>query len=526
MKRISLLLDPIIDAGLLFVLVFTPLAFGSVEEWARSIAQAVVWIVLAAWVLKLTWGPRPGHARSGTVLGGRVMTSGLEIPALLFVGLVLIQLIPLPPSLLRVVSPRTAEIYEQSLPGYGVSAEPTFADLPEWLQSDPTAEAAGVPALPPDPQAAAAALPAEVFAVSHPAWRPISLTPAHTKRALTVLLAHLAVFFVAFNQLGERRRVRRYLVALALLAGLLAVVGILQSLTGGDELYWWRASGPNYSFGPFVNANNFAGWMELALPVCVGLAIMVWERERRRSGQSSGLLEKAGRAYAGLILLAFVAVAGITAFVLARSRGGFLALSVALVTTLLLYAVTRRLRWRGLAAVVLIVGLVFAAGAWIARSETGKGSAVLEGVQRDPSLLSRIEFTRGTLRMAAAFPFTGTGLGNFEQAYYLFARGTSDKVLRRAHNDYAQVAAETGILGFALVVWALWVLLARGVVPGIMRRGSEFRWPVRAAAIGVLALLLHSLVDFNLQIYSNGILFAVACAFVLRDRRGRSGGSA
>ena len=295
MTRFLHILDRTVDLGLLALLIFTPLAFGAVEEWAQAIAQFAIFVVFAAWVLKLTWSPAPwrGPGEPRAILGGRVLLSGLELPALLFAAVVLLQLIPLPPSVLRVVSPRTAEIFAQSLPGYGESADPSFAGLPRWLQSDPSPEAGGVPALPPDPDKAARALPPEVFDLPHPAWRPLSLTPAHTRRALQFFLAHLMLFVVAFNQLGDRQRVRKYLFVLAGLGGLISVSGILQNLTAGNAIYGWRMPGPNYSFGPFFNANSFAGWMEMALPVSAGLAVMVWESQRR-AGRSAGLL-RAGR---------------------------------------------------------------------------------------------------------------------------------------------------------------------------------------------------------------------------------------
>jgi len=46
---------------------------------------------------------------------------------------------------------------------------------------------------------------------------------------------------------------------------------------------------------------------------------------------------------------------------------------------------------------------------------------------------------------------------------------------------------------------------------------QEHRKHLTWAAVAVLALLLHSFVDFNLQIYSNSLLFAFLCAFLLRD---------
>lgn len=51
MTRFLRLLDRFVDSGLLFVLVFAPLAFGAVEEWAQAVAQFAILAVFVAWVL-------------------------------------------------------------------------------------------------------------------------------------------------------------------------------------------------------------------------------------------------------------------------------------------------------------------------------------------------------------------------------------------------------------------------------------------------------------------------------------------
>jgi len=67
------------------------------------------------------------------------------------------------------------------------------------------------------------------------------------------------------------------------------------------------------------------------------------------------------------------------------------------------------------------------------------------------------------------------------------------------------------------MLWALTLIMTRGVVGGLLRRPDPASWVVSAAAIGVLSLLLHSFMDFNLQIYSNSLLFVFLCALLMRD---------
>ncbi len=522
MARVIPIFNRIIDFGLISVLFFTPLAFGAVEEWSKAIAQIAIMLVFAVWLLKITWAPAPLPPPKGrAILGGRVSLSGLELPALLFAVVVALQLIPLPPSLMRIISPRTAEIYAQSLPGYGQAGEPSFSELPQWLQSDPNPVAGGVQALPPDKEAISQALPEEVFDLAHPAWRPISLTPADTRRALEVYLAYVAFFIVAFNHLVRRPVIIRYLYGLVGLAGILSLLGILQDLTPGAEakLYWWRSTIPGYySFGPFANANSFAGWMEMVLPIAAGLTVMVWVRQKARSDRSASLLEQTGRTMSAVTFLGFITIISLVALVVSKSRGGILAFAAALAILCLLYILGGGLKLRTAAVALTAMLAALAMAAWIDWSALSSRYSTIGEGQENPSFQFRLATSRRTLEMAADFPLLGTGFGTFEEAYYLYTPGTSSKVLGRAHNDYAQVAAECGLLGLLAVGWGLVVLLVRGLGPGLLRPGSEFRYPVRGAAVGVLALLLHSFADFNLQIYSNGLLFVFLCALLMRDR--------
>ena len=84
--------------------------------------------------------------------------------------------------------------------------------------------------------------------------------------------------------------------------------------------------------------------------------------------------------------------------------------------------------------------------------------------------------------------------------------------VNEAHNDYAQLMVETGLLGFGLMLWFL-VRLYRSGWP--TSRRWEFKWDGAvslAALLGCTGLLLHSLVDFNLQIPANAAVFFVLCA--------------
>ena len=89
-----------VNAGILLLLVFTPLAFGTVETWSVSIMEAGVFCLLAV------------HAgTAGLALPRGRAARAILLLFLLLVGLVLLQLLPLPDFLLRLISPASLELH-------------------------------------------------------------------------------------------------------------------------------------------------------------------------------------------------------------------------------------------------------------------------------------------------------------------------------------------------------------------------------------------------------------------------------
>jgi O-antigen ligase len=123
----------------------------------------------------------------------------------------------------------------------------------------------------------------------------------------------------------------------------------------------------------------------------------------------------------------------------------------------------------------------------------------------------RLKITKDCLRMFAHRPVLGWGLGTFPTVYPSYRSFYTNLFVNEAHNDYAQLLVETGLLGFGLMLWFL-VRLYRSGWP--TSRRWEFKWDGAvslAALLGCTGLLLHSLVDFNLQIPANAALFYVLC---------------
>lgn len=116
----------------------------------------------------------------------------------------------------------------------------------------------------------------------------------------------------------------------------------------------------------------------------------------------------------------------------------------------------------------------------------------------------RLGYWRAGWRMAMDNLFTGVGLGAFGVAYPMY-RGVFDGEVRAAHNDFVQMFAETGVFGF-LAYTAFWTLFFwKGLQTILAQTDRREKWILSGLYCGVLAFVIHSLVDFNF--YNPGLAF-------------------
>jgi O-antigen ligase len=123
----------------------------------------------------------------------------------------------------------------------------------------------------------------------------------------------------------------------------------------------------------------------------------------------------------------------------------------------------------------------------------------------------RLNITKDSLRMFSKRPILGWGLGTFPTVYPSYRTFYTNLFVNEAHNDYAQLLVENGLLGFGLMLWFVVSVYRYGLTTS---RRWEFQWDSAvsfAALLGCTGILFHSFVDFNLQIPANAAFFYVLC---------------
>lgn len=348
----------------------------------------------------------------------------------------------------------------------------------------------------------------------------ISLDTEATRLTLEVLLGIFIALLIASSFMTGAEKLswlRNFLILFGLA---LAVFGLIQHFTWNGKYYWVIEPSvpPTSPFGPFVNHNHFAGYMELILPLPVALILT-----RAVRGELALLY-----GFAGVIM-------GI-ANIMSLSRGGMISMVAGLMFVAALgfrsgkdarYGESRSYPTKRLAGGVRIwaaavILLTIGAGVWwvgadpvIRRVE--KSELTLNAQSQDPRKESFFE-SRGWIWSDAVAIIrdnwvTGAGLGAFQTAYPIYSKNDGSVVVGQAHNDYLQIVADCGVLGAVMVLWFIF-LVGRDTQRALRHRDPVMAGTALGAAGGIFALLVHSLFDFNLQLPSNALLFLVLSSVV------------
>ena len=462
---------------LLAYLVWVPMPFGSASDASQlPLVVPPLLICAGASLLRVSRGTPFEMTRAA-----RIWTIG----GILFAVVIGFQLVPMPMSLLHVLSPQSAAI---------------------WARAGRLATLADVPS---------------------PLLYPITLDPSATSLHFFRTLAYLATFLAALMLVYDRLRRTAMASVLAALAVFEALYAVNEAATGRYAVWGWKnVLIFGRATGTFVNPNHFAHYAAILLPMSLYLSAYAWHTAAPAGAQFS-------RRFAKLIerrLLPFscgllAALASVAAVLVSESRGAMLAIIAGFAIVGGIASPSRR----GALRAVLIGGGVIAAIVaiviFLGRTET------LGRIEQSQAsqVGSRAASIVGAIRIWEMFPLLGSGAGTYQDVV-LMTRATSSVVLaNHAHDDYAEILATTGSLGFAIALASLlggYFALAKNAFSE--EDGEPMSWRRRAfkaAALASIAIaMIHALVDFNFFIPANPITLAAIAGAAVVAKESRSSG--
>lgn len=440
----------LVDACLAGSIFVAPLLLGGRHELGQLVLTVMA--VAAAWALALRQSFGGGDSRRPTAAA-----------PLLLLGAVLlaVQIAPLPPWLLKALSPHAADA------------------LPLWFAGGDPAARLGQ-------------------------WRCLSFTPGETLSSLVIFLDYALLFLVASRRIGKIEDVERLLRWCALTALLMALIGLLQLFFGNGKFLWFYehplSLAAGVAKGTFTNRNHFAQFMAL------GIGPLIWwiQDSMRRSHAEGGKKRHhsdtgPGRGELTTYLLCLALGIVLFAGLLSLSRGGILAMFVAALVCAAVCYRTSSFGKRLLASLIAAGALIGASLGIFGYEKVCNRLETLVSGELDliDQSAGRRTIWAAALAASADYP-AGTGAGSFRKIYPMYTDLYSDARIDSTHaeNSYLQLLLENGAAGAILALAGI-ALCGFWCVAAVRSRAQARNKLCIAAIAGMLAAsLTHALFDF------------------------------
>jgi hypothetical protein len=344
----------------------------------------------------------------------------------------------------------------------------------------------------------------------------ISLMPGHTLRQGLELLTYFLLGFLIIKTVVRRKQIMRVFY-------FLVGMGIFQAFYGMFELY---NPAPRVLFykklhyldcvtGTFVNRNHLSGYLEMVIPLAIGLILartdffalagMKWRKK---------LLMVSERGAYKNILLALGVILMALAVIFSKSRSGVFLLILTFILIFGMIAlfygtIKREFKWikdffRVVFLIIMVVAVYIGIDSMIERFAMDR---ILHDVR--PVVWSN------TTGIIGDFPVMGSGLGTFQALYPAYEESSTPPLFEHAHNDYLEYMAELGGMGFLLLLGGIGAMLVFSFLVWQVRQHPAVRGLALGGMVAVVAMLLHSITDFNLHIPANMMLFVVVLSLTI-----------
>jgi len=470
----------------IFAVILSAWLFGSADGWNYLLICQLITVAMILWLVSLTIASQ-----------AYVRAPALTAVLLLLTAFVGVQILPLPRHVVEVLNPFSAAIQADSR---SVLERVAFSD-----DQDSTAEEVA-----PGKISGGAAEKRKIDSGKSDSFT-LSICPSETKRSLFLLIAYIGAFVIIANSIRSWGHLRGAAVVFVISGFAMSLLGIIHKFSGSPVILWFHA--PRYGgeiFGPFTNPNHFAAHINMLIGVGLGLYLsssrireaLAWPEWRERRAWLS-----TSRASTTALSVFAVSLMG-GAVCMSLSRGGITSFVAAVGITFLLTTffptVKRKARFRLIAGSILVISIVI----WLGWRPVIEELFTLELIARNPVDDARFVATGNTLQILGACPWFGSGFGSFSHVFPVFqASSLHFGRWMHAHNDWAELLAEGGIVGTAIFLFAVirWVRCIGTQFAGIKAR-AELK--ILGLTVGFLAIAVHSFWDYSLHKPGNMFLLA------------------
>jgi O-antigen ligase len=342
-----------------------------------------------------------------------------------------------------------------------------------------------------------------------------SIYPYVSKIELYKIINYVLLYYLVVNNIKDKGQIKRIVILVVIVGTSLAIYGLYNYFSGIEKIY---TLDKKYYLGmvtsTYVNHNHIGGYFELAIPLAIGLMLAKEHLLRRDK------ISKISSVIFGSLLPLATATVMIIALVFTYSRGAWIGFLGSMIGFGIIIAFWLKIfkgwskpkKW-GILAVIAVI--IISAAMFMPKDIKQRATALLEfkeGEFEDMSIQGRLIVNRNTLEMIKDYPILGSGPGTFNILYPKYRDPRLRTFMNATHNDYLQYAEEMGLFGIGSFILLLVLFFKKNLsliknLPDKYLQGLTIGFLVSVSAIAI-----HGLIDFNLQIPANALLFWIILA--------------
>lgn len=314
--------------------------------------------------------------------------------------------------------------------------------------------------------------------------------------ALILMINYIVIFYLVVHLIQTRDQSHQIIAVITGTAAFLAVFGLFK-WAGVNPFPWWEYGGAAYgTYGlesTFGHYNHLAGYMEMAIPLALGLFLTGLKKQHS-------------------VLMAILAILLFLSLIFSLSRGGWIGSMVGLLFFAVFLPSHGRFKKR-FVSITLIAGFFLIAFIVLSHTSTVERIITLEQKTEISTFQHRIRVWEGVIEMIKVHPLLGTGPGTFSLIFSQFQPPGFERRIAVALNDYLHFTAEVGLFLVPVIAWMCFLIYKNGL--GKLTNQSRLVQGMTLGALaGITSILVHSFSDYNMHIPANAILFTVFVAIV------------